>query len=577
MFLGESIPTIRPPLTSVSHAPVTVNRDDIMFSKYRYDIMQLCWKVADKRPTMAELVGQLEQFRDYIARNTPSSRKRWRIGLSHSPKSSTTPKSTTPRSTPTLQQRDGPSPKTTPNKPHPNTTPRDDSTKPHLTQESKFTTPTVSEPSHGKSSPVLAKPGQPQRVSGTKRKPVKSHSPRRPAPKIPEEGSLKRKSAINPVQAPINAHRHPLEKAIKVESEQKEKMSDEPTKMGLSMVPAESVKNPGFVEAEREKEVSNLSSGVGEGTAIFVNKAAEEENREENEKERDERGREDSATELEMEGGTAMFVNRAADEKKEEKGREERDGKNSVTELEADRGTAIFVNRAADKENEKEREEREDSPTELEAARGTEWIFEDEPGQEWGDEDFILDPPIDFSQPGVEDDDDFPQGDAYDQYNPNESQCTSIDDFEPIPHLPAPSPRLSLRTHTPEASSRAVVSPADGEVREGHKRVDSKHKKKKKKGAHEPRREKKKERGDGTQASQLLTYHSWGDIEPHEREGWGEQDFEEGEDFRYRRPTGQISSALLKRAPSWGRSGKRETEDDMPNVVYNDEIAALIW
>ena len=65
-----------------------------------------------------------------------------------------------------------------------------------------------------------------------------------------------------------------------------------------------------------------------------------------------------------------------------------------------------------------------------------------------------------------------------------------------------------------------------------------------------------------------------------EKEGWREPNFDEDIDSRYRRPTSRIAT-LLKRAPSWGRSGKGggggAAEDDIPNVVYDDEVSALIW
>ena len=241
-------------------------------------------------------------------------------------------------------------------------------------------------------------------------------------------------------------------------------------------------------------------------------------------------------------------------------------------ERDVERGV-LFVNEAAE-EGEEEGEVRGTEGGIQDSGSGA-WDLED--GQEWEDEDFILEPPIDFSQPGMEEeeDDDLPQ----DLYNPRESLCTSIDDFEPILE-PPPSPK----TQQTRADSYTAESVSDVSST-GRGRVDSKSKKKQRK--KEGKRGRREKRGDGTQESPLLTYHTRRDIPPRVmdeggggevREGWNETDFQdEEEDSRYRKPTGRMAKALLKRAPSWSRSGTTEGDDNPPNVVYDDDVSALIW
>ena len=246
----------------------------------------------------------------------------------------------------------------------------------------------------------------------------------------------------------------------------------------------------------------------------------------------------------------------------------------------------MFVNRAAEAE-EGEMEEEVGTVGDLDqidnngrgGGGGGEWDMDD--GQEWGDEDFILEPPIDFSQPGAEDIDLPP-----DLYNPDESQCTSIDDFEPVPE-PPPSPKTSPKGQRRNGSSTTSRrGSAHNLSSTASERGNSKSKKKKKKKREGGEKGRRGVRGDGTQvASPLLTYHTQRETQPQLPDSvggsWNEPEFdndgEEGEDSRYRRPTGQISKALLKRAPSWSRSGASEGEDELPGVVYDDDISALIW
>ena len=483
--------------------------------------MQLCWKPAKERPTMTDVVQRLENLRDDIARNTLSSRKRKSI-LSHSPKitPNTTPPNRTPNTTP-IAVHAGPHPK--------GTVP---TTEPHPKR--------VTPDSHSKRPMPAATPTEPhpKKATPTTKPHPKSYAPRRPAPKVPGEGSLKRRSKTEPTRVqndatqhqhvPNDAHhqqeipngahqhqqiptgaQHPLEKDVRAGEVQP---SNEPAVSSEhhSATSAMGITNPGFAEVEREDEGGITGAAEGMGAEL----------------------------------------------------REERDVEEGV----------LFVNRAAEAEEGEVKE-----PTENRG--GGEWDLED--GQEWGDEDFILEPPIDFSQPGMEYDNLPPDVD-----NPSESVCTSIDDFEPIPEpLPPPKapPKEQARTATGhEGSAHDVSSTA-------RDRVDSKGKKKQKKEGKKGRRERRRERGDGTQASPLLTYHTRGEIQPQVidrgtggevREGWKEPDFEEeeeGEDSRYRRPTGQISKALLKRAPSWSRSGHNEGGDELPNAVYDDDVSALLW
>ena len=491
--------------------------------------MQLCWKPAKERPTMTDVLQRLENLRDDIARNTPSSRKRKSI-LSHSPKitPNTTPPNRTPNTTP-IAVHAGPHPKgTTPTEPHP-----------------KRVTPD----SHSKRPMPAATPTEPhpKKATPTTKPHPKSYAPRRPAPKAPGEESLKRGSndatqhqhvpndAHHQQEIPNGAHQHQQipNGAQHVRAGEMEKQpSNEPAAISEHnrVTSAMGITNPGFAEVERKDEGG-------------ITGATEEEMGAEFREERD------------VEEGV-LFVNRAAEGEVEEE-----DVKGTEEEV---KGT----------------EEEVKEPTENRG--GGEWDLED--GQEWGDEDFILDPPIDFSQPGMEDDDLPPDVD-----NPNESLCTSIDDFEPIPEpLTSPNapPKEQART---DSFATGRKGPAHNVSSTARDRVDSKSKKKQKKEGKKGRRERRRERGDGTQASPLLTYRTRGEIQPQVidrgtggevREGWKEPDFEEkeeGEDSRYRKPTGQISKALLKRAPSWSRSGHSEGEDKLPNVVYDDDVSALLW
>ena len=512
---------------------VTKNSHYNVFSIYRYDIMQRCWKKAEERPTMVDVVKQLETLRDDIARNTPSSRKRRSISLSRSPK--TTPRSTPPEAR--LQQAPQITPlKATPTQPCPDshkttptqlpsdsnkstpTEPRPNSNKAAHThpRPAMITTPKTTHPvqPHPNASSDPPKASPPQKASSTagKKRGGKSYAPRRPAPKVPNEGSLKRGSTIVPVSTPISAHhQHPLEKSVKADTEKLAKEEEEEDEVRRAEVAVSVKENPGFVEEEGGggeimTVVSGRDGGVEEGGVFFENTAAAAE---EEEARQTDNGARDAEMEMERAGEWDM-------------GEEEGEG-------------------GADQ-------------------------------QEWADEDFILEPPIDFSQPGVEDEE-FPQGGSHDLYNPDDSQCTSIDDFEPIPQLPPspkPSPKPSIKTHHTHTGGGFSTAPALAS--------ESDKQKKKKKDGSRRRDRRRDKRGDGTQASPLLTYHTPREHTARETgrgRGWNER--EEEEDALYRRPTGDISSALLKRAPSWGRSGKGETEGDLPNVVYDDEVAALIW
>lgn len=520
--------------------------------------MQLCWKAAEERPTMAGVLQRLESLRDDIARNTPSSRKKKNISLSHSPK-------TTPSSTPTVPHNKA-TPTTTPTQPHAN---RATPTQPH----SKRATPTTTAPKpHPNRVPPKTTPTKPHPSSTTPTEPHpkpsdkrKSYPPRRPAPKLPEEGSLKRRSrttiptsipndahqqqsipndAHQQQPIPNNAHQHQPIPNDAHQHQHVQSGADQPQQpLRQNTVKEEIVKHP-----SNEPLSSEHDTATGRANPNFA-KAEQEEDE-------------------------GVITGAGEGEREGELG-DERDVEEGV----------MFVNQAAEAE-EGEMEEEVGTVGDFDqidnigrgGGGGGEWDMDD--GQEWGDEDFILEPPIDFSQPGAEDNDLPP-----DLYNPDESQCTSIDDFEPVPELP-PSPKTSPKGQRRNGSSTTSRGASAHNLSStASERGDSKRKKKKKKreGGQKGRRG---VRGDGTQAaSPLLTYHTQRETQPQLPDSvggsWNEPEFdndgEEGEDSRYRRPTGQISKALLKRAPSWSRSGASEGEDELPGVVYDDDISALIW
>ena len=76
-------------------------------------------------------------------------------------------------------------------------------------------------------------------------------------------------------------------------------------------------------------------------------------------------------------------------------------------------------------------------------------------------------------------------------------------------------------------------------------------------------------------ARSLAHAHNTGVFRRDEEE---EQDFDDEDDLMYRRPTSRIPG--MRHVPSWGhsdRSGTPEGQDDLPPVVYEDDVAALIW
>ena len=433
--------------------------------------MQLCWKPASERPTMPDVLHRLEELRDDIARNTPTSyrkRKIMRSSPSNSPK-------TTPTGTPIV--------------PHP---------KPASRVTQTGTPPTNTR--------------DVQQSATKKRRGGKGYSPRRPAPKIPDDGSLKRGTTMKTSQVLNDPSQHPLEKSVKAQTEKQS-----------SVAP----------------HVQDVHPVKDEATGTVT-----------------------SST-------NPLFANMEAISHADEDVKEEDDVKEGM----------LFVNRSAKEEDEMERF----GDRGKEAETGNAWEDDEE------DDDFILEPPEDFSQTSMDKDSpSLPLAgivDPHDLYNPSESQCTSIDDFEPSFELP-PSPEPS-----PEEVQRSI--PAQAPL---HTHRDDTA------GLHNNRHKKrKKRRGDNDHGRMnsdrmlppLMSYQDQTEItgknvstaeniggagrEMEIERGWNEPDFAD-DDSRYRRPTSRIK-ALLKRAPSWGRSGKEDGtgEDDIPNVVYDDDVSALIW
>ena len=426
--------------------------------------MQLCWKPANERPPMADILSQLEEVRDDIARNTPStSSRRKKITSSHSPK----PTSTAPR------------PK-------------------QATSEKQ--TPTVTS------------------VASAKRCRGANHKPRRPPPKVPEEGSLKRGTTMQPPVS--NTAHHSLQKSTKTfeKTQEPHQIKHKITGAGVLEV------NPLFEEMEQlEKENEATITGVEERAP--------------------QRGRL-------QEGGDSvegvLFVNHSAEEEDEEDEEVEGGEREGV-------GRMDIVDAEAEEDG---------------------WV-EDE-------DDFILEPPEDFSQISVEREDLHTNAASHPSYDPSESHYTSIDDFdasvEEPPQEPAPEEQWRADSFTIPMASHAYAAT--------HINVDTRETRKQWNGS---RSSASRKTGDdfsvpplsyrsvrGHSAKEAAAVGKKGGKKT-ELAGTYEPDFD-NLDSRYRRPTSRISG-LLKRAPSWGRSGKNGTsgDDDIPNVVYDDEVSALIW
>ena len=525
---------------------------------YRYDIMQLCWKPAEERPTMADILSQLESLRDEFARNTPftASGRKKRMSFQ--------------------------SPKTTPTAP-----------------------PT-------KQVPVARNPAS---DAVPARKFTGAHKPRRPAPKVPEEGSMKRRSTMQ-AEPVLNGAHHTLEKSDRAQPSEPSHEEPHGTEHEIEGM----LKwNPLFEEMERkQREKENKAGLTGER----------------------ERASQDQGGGLQEEGDPregVLFVNRSAKEKEEEEEEEE----------EEERG------------EEGEGGEEEGEVQVMEAEEEGEWEEEDEE-----DDNFILEPPEDFSQSSMEREDETGlisptnQAPSHTPYDPTESHYTSIDDFdpsteessrEPSPEeqrrtnsvsLPAPQKPPGHTAHNNMDTRESKTSEAKGKVsadmsgsgkpgdrgrlspQSHHRREEpppavkskehGKHSLHSKKGkpnstdepdsqyrqpTGSPPAVKSKEHGKHSLHGRKIKPNSMGDPDSryhqltptesppavkskehgkrslHGRKG--KSNFADDQDSRYRRPTGRIPG-LVKRAPSWGKGGALE-EDDLPNVVYDDEVAELLW
>lgn len=243
-----------------------------------------------------------------------------------------------------------------------------------------------------------------------------------------------------------------------------------------------------------------------------------------------------------------LFVNPSAVEEMGEGGRDD-EKKEQVEEVEKKR-----------EEEEVEEEEEDESEEEDEV-------------EEEEEDDFILEPPEDFSQSSVEREDEtglvVPTNTASSPYAA-ESHYTSIDDFDPDsqgsqesleehpPTDPDPTPfshHLQGGCHIMHHGGGGNTGARGGGVLNGER-----------------------SRKNGSVAS----YYSEREIQTvaaataRDNE-IDEEEFDDEIDSRYRRPTGRIPG--MKRVPSWGRSDQRSAleEDDLPSVVYEDDVAALIW
>lgn len=457
----------------------------------RYDIMQLCWKAENERPTMADVLNRLEAVREDIAHSTPSTAsRRKKVGSTDSPKT-----------TPTIQ--------------HPH---RVDQAPPTTTSTVAAHKRKIASSGSSQTTPTIPHPHRVDQTPPTTTSTAAAHNrpsskPRRPAPKLPEEGSLKRGTKMKPV-VPNNAH-HPIEKSIN--EAERPKVSQKPRHQtghksaGTGMLKA----NPLFEEVEQQEKGNEVIISGGSHRGLQV---------------------EDDPNK------GVLFVNRSAEEE---------------------------VARVAGME-EVERQG-------MEGEFGEEAVMEAEEEDE--DDDFILEPPEEFSQSSVERDDEgthisteIRNSASYPPYDPSQSSYTSIDDFDPSIEKSLQQPSSDEQQRTDRfTSSKTSHAPITAHMMD----VDPRDTRKQRKATSSSKRV--REDPSAGKVSQLCYSQKMTPVEKEVEQEGSKMEIDEPdfEDSRYRRPTSRISG-LLKRAPSWGRSST-SGDDDMPNVVYNDEVSALIW
>ena len=244
-----------------------------------------------------------------------------------------------------------------------------------------------------------------------------------------------------------------------------------------------------------------------------------------------------------------LFVNPSAVEETGEGGRED-EKKEQVEEV-------------GKKQEEEEVEEEEEDERE-----------EEDEVEEEEDDDFILEPPEDFSQSSVEREDEtglvVPTNAASSSPYAAESHYTSIDNFDPD----SQGSQESLEEHPPTDPDPTPFS---------HHLQGGRHIMHHGGGGNTGARGGGALNGERAQKTgSVASYYSEREIQAvaaataRDNE-IDEEEFDDEIDSRYRRPTGRIPGT--KRVPSWGRSDQRSAleEDDLPSVVYEDDVAALIW
>lgn len=283
-----------------------------------------------------------------------------------------------------------------------------------------------------------------------------------------------------------------------------------------------------------------------------------------------------------MIAGTGMLKSNPLFEEMERRERVEgearQSGRGTIQEEDDSSKGVLFVNASAVEEaGEGGRENKEEEEVEevgRKREEGEKQEEEEEVEEEEEDDDFILEPPEDFSQSSVEREDEtglvMPTTAASSSPYAAESLYTSIDDFDPD----SQGSQESLEEHTltdpdPKPFSRHLQGERHVLHHEGGGSTGAGGG-----GALNGERARKNESVAAYYSEREVQAMAAATVRDNELD---EEDFDDEIDSRYRRPTGQIPGT--RRVPSWGRSDQRSAleEDDLPSVVYEDDVAALIW
>ena len=393
------------------------------------------------------------------------------------------------------------------------------------------------------------------------KRPSEARRPRRPAPKIPEEGSLKRRSTA----APMLISARPLEK--RVEGVKAQHREDETQGIaGAGMLKS----NPLFKEIERQEKEEER------GRRKRENREGVEEDGEEVGRERVFAGVE---SEQDLKEGVLLLNPSVREETRMEGG-----------------GREGGVSRGGIEREEERQVERRGGERE-----------EEEEEEEWKD-DFFLEPPEDFSQSSIEVQDAtglLPPPDLVPSLplNFTLSSPTLSSNLPPLTHSLPPlgeTHYTSLDDYSIGSQDSTILDAAE-EEEEGEEEGDGLYDRETSPPVsyHHSGRgltwdEKATRINVGgalngvkeqeelparfpseVEAHSLAHTHNTGAFRQDEEE---EEDFDDDDDSMYRRPTSRIPG--MKRIPSWGRSdrsGDPGGQDDLPQVVYGDDVAALIW